>query len=64
VLFNFLAKTADEFLSPAVAYVATYFKLSQTLAGYLILFFNSITLIAFANGAPDILTAIVAASDE
>ncbi|CAD8196675.1 unnamed protein product [Paramecium pentaurelia] len=56
MMFNLLSKTAENYLSPAVAHIAKYFKLSQTLSG--------ITLIALANGAPDVITAIIATGED
>lgn len=54
--FHFLSKVADIHLAPSLAYIAKYLRLSETLAG--------VTLVAFANGSPDALTAFVASSDE
>lgn len=34
------------------------------MAGYITIYMYSITLIAFANGAPDVLTAFVASTNE
>ena len=56
VLFNFICKTIEEFVAPAVVYLAKYFKLSEALAG--------VTLLAFSNGAGDVITAIVASSSD
>ncbi|CAD8118726.1 unnamed protein product [Paramecium sonneborni] len=56
MMFNLLSKTAENYLSPAVTHIAKYFKLSQTLSG--------ITLIALANGAPDVITAIIATGED
>jgi len=42
----------DEFIAPAIEYLANWMKLSEALAG--------VTLIALANGAGDVVTAIVA----
>ncbi|CAD8052627.1 unnamed protein product [Paramecium primaurelia] len=56
ILFNFLARTVDDYLSPAVTFIAEYFKMSQTFAG--------VTLIAFANGVPDFLCAVLASQDD
>ena len=49
-LFLFLANIADRYLSINMSDLAKRFKLSPTLA--------AITLIAFANGAPDILSSV------
>lgn len=52
ILFKFICSTVDEFIAPAIVYLSKYLKLSQSLAG--------VTLLAFANGAGDVITAIVA----
>jgi len=49
-----LASTADIYLSPALETMTTTFRLSDSLAG--------VTLLAFGNGAPDVFSAIAAAS--
>ena len=56
-MFNFVCKTIEHFVAPAVVYLAKYLKLSEALAG--------VTLLAFSNGAGDVITALVASdSDE
>ena len=42
----------DEYIAPGIVYLSKKFKLSEALAG--------VTLLAFANGAGDVITAIVA----
>ena len=54
ILMYTLASTADFYLSPSLEYMTVKFKLSESLAG--------VTLLAFGNGAPDIFSAISAAS--
>lgn len=54
ILMYNLASTADEYLSPSLEYMTIKFKLSESLAG--------VTLLAFGNGAPDVFSAIAAAS--
>lgn len=49
-----LASTADCYLSPSLEYMTIRFGLSESLAG--------VTLLAFGNGAPDVFSAIAAAS--
>ena len=49
-----LASTADEYLSPALEHLTLAWGLSDSLAG--------VTLLAFGNGAPDVFSAIAAAS--
>jgi len=47
-----LAYISDNYISAAIAKISIYLKLSQSLAGS--------TLLAFSNGASDVITAIVA----
>ena len=54
VLMYFLASTADLYLSPALEFVTIKFKMSESLAG--------VTLLAFGNGAPDVFSAVAAAT--
>ena len=49
-----LASTADNYLSPALETITVKFGLSDSLAG--------VTLLAFGNGAPDVFSAIAAAT--
>lgn len=49
-----LASTADNYLSPALETITTKFGLSDSLAG--------VTFLAFGNGAPDVFSAIAAAT--
>ena len=55
-MFNFIFKTIEEYVSPAVVYLAEYMELSEDMAG--------VTLLAFANGAGDVITAIVASDSK
>lgn len=50
--FYFLASTAEEYLSPALSRISKKLNLSQTLAG--------VTLLAFGNGAPDVISSFTA----
>lgn len=52
ILFKFICSTVDEFIAPGIVWLSKKLNLSESLAG--------VTLIAFANGAGDVLTAIVA----
>ena len=52
VLFKFICQVVEEYIAPAVVYLSKYLKLSEALAG--------VTLLAFVNGAGDVITAIVA----
>ena len=50
VLFSFLGNTADEFLSPTMSGLSDVLRLPHNLAG--------VTLLAFANGAPDLAASV------
>lgn len=50
LLFIVLGMTADDFLCPALVVVSKTLRLSESLAG--------VTLLAFGNGAPDIISSI------
>ena len=56
ILFKFICATIDEFVSPGIVYLSEKLKLSEALAG--------VTLLAFANGAGDVVTAIVASNSK
>ncbi|XP_047096864.1 mitochondrial sodium/calcium exchanger protein-like [Schistocerca piceifrons] len=53
VTFVVLSTTADCFFCPALAAIATWLGLSESVAG--------VTVLAFGNGSPDIFTSIAAA---
>jgi Ca2+/Na+ antiporter len=50
MLINILGKTASDYFSPTVALLSVKLKLGHNLAG--------VTLLAFANGAPDVFSSI------
>lgn len=52
ILFKFICSVVDEYIAPAIVFISEYFEMSEALAG--------VTLLAFANGAGDVVTAIVA----
>lgn len=52
ICFNLLQTTAEMYLTPLLKKLADDLKLPQTVAG--------VTLLAFANGAPDIISAFAA----
>lgn len=56
ILFKFICSTVDEYIAPAIVYLSEYLNLTESLAG--------VTLLAFANGAGDVLTAIVASDSK
>ena len=51
LIFKFIMDTIDDYLGNSLVYFAKIFHMSEALAG--------VTLIAFANGAGDIVTSIV-----
>lgn len=51
LLFLVLGATADDFLCPALVVVSRTLRLSESVAG--------VTLLAFGNGAPDIVSSLV-----
>lgn len=53
VSFYWLARVSDKRLSPALSKISNAMRLSQTIAG--------VTLLALANGAPDVIAGIAAA---
>ncbi|XP_034174115.1 mitochondrial sodium/calcium exchanger protein isoform X2 [Osmia lignaria lignaria] len=55
-LFLMLGSTADDFFCPSLAVIASIMQLSDSIAG--------VTILAFGNGAPDIFTSLVSASEE
>ena len=52
--FYVLGSTADGYLSPALETITLKLGISESLAG--------VTFLAFANGAPDVISALVASS--
>jgi len=52
ILFKFICSTVDEYIAPGIVFLSKRFNFSEALAG--------VTLLAFANGAGDVITAIVA----
>jgi sodium/potassium/calcium exchanger 6 len=56
ICFYILSDTANKYLSVALTTLSDKFNISQNLAG--------VTLLAFGNGAPDVISSFVAAKDE
>lgn len=56
VLFKSICQIVEEYIAPAIVYLSDRLKLSEALAG--------VTLLAFANGAGDVITAIVASDSK
>ena len=54
LIFRFICELVEEFIVPALLNIATYFQMSEALAG--------VTLLALANGLGDISTAFVAST--
>jgi len=52
LIFRFISSTVEEYIASGITYIADYMELSESLA--------AVTLIALANGAGDVITAIVA----
>lgn len=52
VIFKFIAALVDEYICPSIEYIKEVLEMSEALAG--------VTLLALANGAGDVITAIVA----
>ncbi|KAL4503332.1 hypothetical protein ABPG72_000938 [Tetrahymena utriculariae] len=56
IAFHMLSSTAESYLSPALAKCSKILRLSESVAG--------VTLLALGNGAPDVITAIIAGGDD
>ena len=54
LIFKFITATVEEYIVPGITYISEALKLSDAMA--------AVTLLAFANGAGDVITAIVAAN--
>ena len=56
ILFFILSSTSDIFLSTAITKIVETFKINQNVA--------AVTLLAFGNGAPDVISSLVASEEE
>ena len=56
ILFFIISTTTDIFLSTAITKIVETFKINQNIA--------AVTLLAFGNGAPDVISSLIASSDE
>ena len=57
LIFRFICDIVDEYIAEAIVYISDWLKLSEVVAG--------VTLLALANGAGDLVTAVVSSgSDE
>ena len=52
IIFRFICALVDEYIAASIEYIVNRFKINDALAG--------VTLISLANGAGDVVTAIVA----
>lgn len=52
LVFKFISSVVEEYLAPAIAYLSEWLNLPEALA--------AVTLLALANGAGDVITALVA----
>ena len=52
IIFRFICALVDEYIAASIEYIVEEYKISDAFAG--------VTLIALANGAGDVVTAIVA----
>lgn len=56
LIFNLTSAIVEEYIASGITFISEYLKLSEALA--------AVTLIALANGAGDVITAIVASGSE
>jgi len=56
MLFKFIIEVVDEYIGNSLVYIAEALKMSEALAG--------VTLIAFANGASDIIVSLVSTNGD
>lgn len=56
ILFFILSSTSDIFLTTAITKIVETFKINQNIA--------AVTLLAFGNGAPDVISSLVASDEE
>jgi sodium/potassium/calcium exchanger 6 len=52
LIFRFISGVVEEYLAPSIAYISEWLKMPEALA--------AVTLLALANGAGDVITALVA----
>lgn len=55
LIFKFVFGTIEGYVAPAIIYITEWMKISEALA--------AVTLLAFANGAGDVMTAVVASGE-
>ena len=56
LIFRFISATVEEYIASGITFISEYFELSEAMA--------AVTLIALANGAGDVITAIVASGSD
>lgn len=56
LIFKFISETIEGYVSPSIVYITEWLKISESLA--------AVTLLALANGAGDVITALVASGEE
>ena len=56
IFFRFLSATVEEYIAPGITYISDKLELSESLA--------AVTLLALANGAGDVVTALVSSGEE
>jgi len=56
LIFRFISATVEEYIASGITFITEYFELSEAMA--------AVTLIALANGAGDVITAIVASGSD
>ncbi len=56
LIFKFISSVVEEYLAPSISYISEWLGLSEALA--------AVTLLALANGAGDVITALVASGSE
>jgi len=52
-IFKFMQATVEEYIAPGITYISEWLAISEALA--------AVTLLALANGAGDVITAVVSA---
>ena len=56
LIFKYTSMTVDEYIAEGIQYITDWLGISESLA--------AVTLLAFANGAGDVITALVASGAE
>ena len=56
LIFNFMSETVEKYIANGITYISDTLELSESMA--------AVTLLALANGAGDVITALVASGAE